>query len=70
MDSTNPVKLPIPAGTVLQPDPDNLIESNNFTVYQQVVGSLIYLANCTRPNISYTVGQLARFMAKPGHEHY
>jgi len=70
MDSANPVRLPIPAGTVLKSDSENPVTGDDLTVYQQVVGSLIYLANCTRPDISYAVGQLARFMAAPGLEHY
>ena len=70
MDAANPVKLPMLAGTVLKSDSDNPVTGDDLTVYQQVVGSLIYLANCTRPDISYAVGQLARFMAAPGIEHY
>ena len=63
LKNANPVKLPIPAGTVLKPDPDNLLEGDEITVYRQIVGSVLYLANCTRPDISYAVGQLARFMS-------
>ena len=66
----NPVRLPVPAGTVLKPDDDNLLEGDNITVYRQIVGSDLYLANSTYPDISYAVGQLARFMSKPGIEHY
>jgi hypothetical protein len=71
MDKSNPVALPIPAGTVLKSsDNNNLLEGNDITVYWQIVGSTIYLANNTCPDIVYTVGQLVRFMSKPGEIHY
>jgi hypothetical protein len=44
--------------------------TSQATVYRQIVGSTIYLANCTRPDISYVVGQLARFMAIPEQTYY
>lgn len=34
-------------------------------LYRTIVGSAIYLANNTRLDIAYAVGQLARFMASP-----
>jgi len=70
MDNCNSAKLPIPAGTVLKPDIESLLEYDDATVYRQIIGSTIYLSNCTRPDISYAVGQLARFMAAPGESHY
>ncbi|KAI0991536.1 hypothetical protein K3495_g16651, partial [Podosphaera aphanis] len=66
MQNLNPTQLPIPAGTVLRKDDndyDCTIEEGKL--YRQIVGSAIYLANNTRPDISYAVGQLARFMASP-----
>ena len=69
MDKSNPVALPIPTGTVLKSD-DNLLEGDDIIVYQQIVGSTIFLANNTRLDISYTVGQLARFMSKPATIHH
>ena len=69
MDKSNPVALPIPASTVLKSDND-LLEGDDITVYRQIVGSTIFLANNTRPDIAYTVGQLARFMSKLGKIHY
>ena len=70
MDKSNPVALPIPTGTVLKSTDNDLLEGDDIVVYRQVVGSTIFLANNTRPDISYTVGQLARFMSKPAMIHY
>jgi hypothetical protein len=41
-----------------------------FNQYTGIVGKCMYLANCTRPDISYTVRELARFMSNYGKEHY
>jgi len=38
-------------------------------VYQQVVGSIMYLMLGTRPDIAYAVGLLARFSSNPSEEH-
>ncbi|CAK5267338.1 unnamed protein product [Mycena citricolor] len=38
--------------------------------YLSAVGSLMYLACQTRPDISYAVGVLARFNSNPGEEHW
>ena len=38
--------------------------------YLSAVGSLMYLATCTRPDISFTVSTLARFSANPGEAHW
>jgi hypothetical protein len=37
--------------------------------YLSVVGSLLHIANCVRPDISYAVGNLARFSLTPGTAH-
>ena len=34
--------------------------------YAQLVGSLMYLAICTRPDISFAVGKLGQFSSNPG----
>ncbi len=38
--------------------------------YRELVGKLLYLAVATRPDISYAVGVLCRFVENPGHLHW
>ena len=38
--------------------------------YQSLIGGLIFLANCTRPDIAYAVNLLSRFMQNPGLTHW
>ena len=38
--------------------------------YREAVGSLLWLANGTRPNIAYAVNQVARYMDNPGPQHW
>ena len=38
--------------------------------YSQVIGSLMYIMNCTRPDIAYSVGRLARYTSNPGKDHW
>eukprot|EP01018_Ginkgo_biloba_P011806 Gb_29540 [translate_table: standard] len=44
-------------------------KSVNTTLYQQLIGSLIYLT-FTRPDIAYAVSLVSRFMTKPKEEHW
>ena len=38
--------------------------------YRELIGGLMYLAVCTRPDIAYAVGVLSRFMMNPGMGHW
>ena len=38
--------------------------------YRQVVGKLMYIAVCTRPDICKAVSELSRFNANPGLKHW
>jgi len=58
MEDANPSSLPMPTGTIL----DKLTTEGGprDLPYPDLVGSLMYIATCTRPDISQAVGQLAR----------
>jgi hypothetical protein len=38
--------------------------------YSQIIGSLMYLASTTRPDISFAVSKLSRYMSNPGDDHW
>lgn len=45
---------------------DQIIDKN---LYRQLVGTLVYLSTCTRPDISFAVNVAARFCEKPTKQH-
>ena len=45
-------------------------QMSDVHVYQSVIGSLLHLAQCTRPDIALTVGALASFCSAPTVAHY
>jgi hypothetical protein len=55
-------------------DPSMLLRKNrritrDQLTYSRIIGSLIDLASATRPDISYAVSKLSRFVSKPGDDH-
>ncbi|KAI1002410.1 hypothetical protein K3495_g5792 [Podosphaera aphanis] len=66
LKNSNGVSTPLVPGTVQkESENDELLDNKNSALYRQIVGSAIYISNGTRPDTSYAVGQLARFMSKP-----
>jgi hypothetical protein len=56
-------------------DPSVIIRKNKGIArdqlrYSQIIGSLMYLASATRPDISFAVSKLSRFVSKPGDVHW
>ncbi|GAU12596.1 hypothetical protein TSUD_132060 [Trifolium subterraneum] len=58
------MKTVIPADTRLKLEVDGSSETVDSTMFRQLLGSLRYLCQ-TRPDISYAVGYVSRFMSKP-----
>ena len=69
MSDCKPVKTPVDPGNRLVKTAEDE-EALDQLLYQSVVGSLMYLATCTRPDIAYAVGMLARFSSKPNRSHW
>jgi hypothetical protein len=67
MVECNPLSTPMEQNLKLTSKEGN--EFEDATKYKQLVGSLIYLTT-TRPNISFIVGILSRFMQKPCEGHW
>ncbi|KAL7993989.1 hypothetical protein Plhal703r1_c58g0163321 [Plasmopara halstedii] len=38
--------------------------------YRSLIGCLLYISTCTRPDIAYIVTQLSRFLENPGLSHW
>ena len=38
--------------------------------YSQIIGSLMYVASATRPNISFAMSKLSRFVSNPRDDHW
>lgn len=69
MSDCKPVKTPVePGNRLVKASEDE--EAVDQQSYQSLVGSLMYLATCTRPDIAYAVGMLARYSSKPNQSHW
>src|ERR1700753_3563211 len=73
-DSCSPVSTPINPGIKLSqdqcPKTADDVDAMHSVPYSHAVGSLMYLAISTRPDIAYAVGVLSRFSSNPGKEHW
>jgi hypothetical protein len=64
MSDCKSTTTPLPTN-INKDEKEALTKFNDKVLYQQAIGSLIYLSNATRPDISYAVNQLARKMQEP-----
>ena len=68
MEDCNPNWVPA-AQVSLGADPDGEPHGQSKWHYASIVGMLLYIANNTRPDISYAVSSVARFVNKPKKSH-
>jgi hypothetical protein len=74
MENSKPVSTPMNPGIRLTSEMCPTTDAEKTRVhalfpYCTIVGKCMYLSVCTRPDISYTVRELARFMSNYGEEH-
>ena len=69
MQNSKPTSTPVDVNTKFEPatDQDKPVKQSE---YQSAVGSLMYLAVSTRPDITYAVNTLARFVSNPQEKHW
>ncbi|KAG8498697.1 hypothetical protein CXB51_005124 [Gossypium anomalum] len=59
-----------PTSSALSPQSDDKTEYMSHVPYSSAVGSLMYAMVCSRPDLSYAVSAVSRYMANPGKEHW
>ncbi|KAK9685574.1 Reverse transcriptase (RNA-dependent DNA polymerase) [Popillia japonica] len=74
MSACNPVSTPVDLNVKLDksliPSTDEEKRKMNAVPYQEAIGSLLYAAQCTRPDISFVLNFLSRFNGNPGVQHW
>ena len=70
MGDCNAVTSPMVVGSVTNSDEDHQAPLESSVPYQSLIGSLLYAAVCTRPDITMVVSHLSRYMAKPMQSHW
>jgi hypothetical protein len=68
MDRANPVGMPLDPGISLEPNPDGN-DGNRSNSYARLIGELQFLANATRPDITYAISRLSSYTANPTMQH-
>ncbi|CAN0028815.1 unnamed protein product, partial [Sphacelaria rigidula] len=69
MDSCNTAYTPGVANQYTEEPEENRLDPEQTKQYQAMVGSLIFLAQCTRFDIAFSITQAARHMSKPSTHH-
>ena len=64
-----------PKAVPCEPGANKASETNesdleNTNLYCEIVGSLMYLMTCTRPDLSYVVTYLPQYLSKPKKSHF
>lgn len=74
MDSCNPVSTPSDANQKLTKEMSPTTEEEKQQMsnipYQEAVGSILYLTQCTRPDISFAISNVSKYSQNPGMAHW
>ena len=69
LQDCKPRQLPLSPALQLSAAEGDLLDKETSS-YSQLVGSLLYLSVCTRPDIAHAVGVLTKFMSAPTSTHW
>jgi hypothetical protein len=74
LTDANPTKTPLPSNALLSKGDQPVTEGEKLVMstipYRALIGSLLYAARGTRPEISFPVSALSRFNTAPGKIHW
>jgi Reverse transcriptase (RNA-dependent DNA polymerase)/gag-polypeptide of LTR copia-type/Integrase core domain/GAG-pre-integrase domain len=74
LEDANGVSTPQEFGKKLSPEDCPTTEEEKRYMdkvpYREAVGSLLYAANCTRPDIATSVSNVSRYLSNPGRAHW
>lgn len=69
MDDSKTKSIPVSTAIKFSKDEGEPLDTSKYP-YSELLGSLMYLSVCTRPDISFATGSLARYMANPTTVHW
>ena len=69
LDDAKPRGVPLSKSIELSRDTGEALDKDVYT-YTNLVGSMLYMSVCTRPDIAQAVGALSKFMAAPTTTHW
>jgi len=74
MENCKPISTPLDSNQRLTKKMDSNAEEKGISTkhkpYRELIGSLIYLANATRPDLAFVAGALSRFCTDPEEAHW
>jgi hypothetical protein len=70
MSDAKPKSIPLSTALKLSKEIGEPLNDAGARQYRELVGSLLYLSVCTRPDIAQAVGALSRYMAAPTTTHW
>lgn len=66
-DNLVPVRTPYDSSIHLKKNKGDCVSQEK---YAKIIGSVMYLMNCTRPDIAYVVSRLSKYTHNPSNEHW
>ena len=69
LENARSKSVPLATSIKLNKDEGEPLDTNKYA-YNQLIGSLMYLAVCTRPDVAHAVGALAKYLATPTTVHW